>query len=76
VKCRTCGQLYFYEFYEWIDWTGGNDPQYVTYIPVESHEEIEALRKTNEFTLLNFSPRLHKDFPRDATEPTVYWVGR
>ena len=28
LKCRECGQLYFFEFYEWVDWEHGNDPQY------------------------------------------------
>ena len=36
LKCRECGQLYFFEFYERIDWEDGNDPQYLTYIPVET----------------------------------------
>lgn len=76
LRCRQCGQLYFYEFYEWIDWEGGNDPQYRTHIPVESREEINALLNTNEFTMLNFSPRLQSDFPRDAEEPKVFWVGK
>lgn len=75
-RCRRCGQLYFHEFYEWIDWEGGNDPQYQTYIPVESREEIDVLLKTNEFTILNFSPRLQSDFPSDAREPKVFWVGK
>ncbi len=74
LRCKQCGQLYFYEFHEWIDWTGGNDPQYRTYIPVESPDEIEMLRNSTELTLLRFSPRLHSDFPRDAEEPKVYWV--
>jgi hypothetical protein len=76
LKCRRCGQLYFYEFYEWIDWEGGNDPQYQTYIPVESQEDIDSLLNTNEFTILSFSPRLQSDFPRDAREPKVFWIGR
>ncbi len=74
LRCKQCGQLYFYEFHEWIDWTGGNDSQYRTYIPVESRNEIEALLNSTEFTILRFSPRLHSDFPKDAQEPKVYWV--
>ena len=61
LKCRECGQLYFFEFYEQIDWEGGNDSQNVTYIPVETDEEIETLKKASVFELLQFSPRLHKD---------------
>lgn len=76
LRCKSCGQLYYYEFHEWIDWEGGNDPQYRTWIPVESREEIEALNKTDYASLLNFFPRLQSDFPREATEPKVFWVGR
>jgi hypothetical protein len=34
LKCRECGQLYFYEFYEIVDWEEGNDRIYWTFIPV------------------------------------------
>ena len=52
LKCRECGQLYFYEFYEIIDWEHGDDPQYSTYIPVETDAEIETLKKTSPFETL------------------------
>src|SRR5262249_3412112 len=71
-----CGQLYFYEFYETIDWEHGEDPQYSTYVPVETAAEIEALKATDHFDLRQFSPRLQHDFPKDAKVPTVYWVRR
>jgi len=74
LKCRECGQLYFYEFYETIDWEHGEDPQYSTYVPVETAAEIEALKATDHFDLRQFSPRLQHDFPKDAKVPTVYWV--
>jgi hypothetical protein len=76
LKCRECGALYFHEFYEWIDWEDGNDPQYSTYIPVETDAEIEALKTASPFGLLGFSPRLQRDFPKDAAKPTVRWVGK
>ena len=76
MRCKSCGQLYYYEFHEWIDWTGGNDPQYRTWIPVESREEIDALNQTSPLTLLKFLPRLQSDFPKDTNEPKVFWVGR
>lgn len=75
MRCKSCGQLYYYEFYEWIDWEGGNDPQYRTWVPVESREEIEELNKTDHISLLKYFPRLQSDFPRDATEAKVFWVG-
>lgn len=69
LKCRECGQLYFYEFYEEIDWKDGNDPQYRTWIPVQTQEEIAALKDASPFGILQASPRLQCDFPRDAKEP-------
>jgi len=74
LKCRECGQLYFFEFYEQIDWEDGEDPQYSTYIPVETDAQIEALKKTSPFELLQFSPRLQRDYPKGAKAPTVRWV--
>jgi hypothetical protein len=44
LKCRECGQLYFFEFYEWIDREHGNDPQYSKYIPVSTMDEVEMLK--------------------------------
>lgn len=76
LKCRECGQLYFFEFYEWIDWEGGDDPQYSKYIPVEANDEIETLKKSSPIELLQFSPRLQKDFPKDADKPRVFWIGK
>jgi len=66
LKCRECGQRYFFEFYEEIDWAQGNDPQYSTLLPVETDEEIETLKRTSPFELLKYHPRLQHDFPRDA----------
>jgi hypothetical protein len=76
LKCRECGQLYFFELYEEINWEGGNDPQYSTYIPVETKDEIKTLNSASPFGLLDFSPRLQEDFPKDAKKPTVRWIGK
>jgi hypothetical protein len=74
LKCRECGQRYFSEFHEEIDWEGGNDPQYSTWIPVDSDSEIETLKRTSPSELLQFAPRLQNDWPKDATSPTLRWV--
>lgn len=74
LKCRECGQLYFFEFYEEVDWEGGDDPQYSTYIPVETDEEIGTLKSTSPHGLLGYLPQLRKDFPKDAKTSKVYWV--
>ena len=76
LECRVCGQLYFFEFYEQIDWEGGDDPQYTTFVPVDGPEEIEQLKACAPFELLQFAPRLQKDFPKGATRSTFGWVGR
>ncbi len=76
LKCRECGQLYFFEFYEWVDWEHGNDPQYTKYIPVPTVDDAQMLRKASQAELLLFSPSLNIDFPKDAEESTIYWAGK
>jgi len=77
LKCRECGQLYFYEFYEEIDWDAGEDPQYRTYIPVENDAEIEALKKASASELSKYFPRLQRDFPKGAKVPkAAQWIGK
>jgi hypothetical protein len=75
LKCRECGQLYFYEFYEEIDWDEGEDPQYRTYIPVESDMEIEVLKRTSPSELVSYFPRLQSDFPKEGRK-APRWVGK
>ena len=74
LECRECGQLYFYEFYEEIDWVQGNDPQYQTLIPLDSEGDAESLKATSQLGLLAYFPRLQRDFPKEAKKPTVRWV--
>lgn len=76
LECRECRQRYFYEFLEEIDWERGNDPQYTTYVPVESDAEVEALTATTPRELREFSPRIQRDWPSDAAAPTTRWIGR
>lgn len=76
LKCRECGQRYFFEFYETIDWEGGDDPQYTTYIPVQTPEEIEALKQASVFDLSLFSPRLRSERPTGAKAVTIRWIGK
>ena len=73
-QCTRCGQLYFYEFYEKVDWVGGNDPQYRTWIPVEDEESAKELSRMNLFEILQF-PSIRSDFPSDAQDPSKpKWV--
>lgn len=74
LKCRECGQLYFHEFYEVVNF--GDDDMYDTYIPVETEEEIKILSETkNSLELLQFSPRLQYDFERGKNSP-LRWIGK
>jgi hypothetical protein len=74
LKCRECGQLYFFEFYEQVDWEGGNDPQYSKYIPIAGIEDVALLKDTTPIGLLRFTPSLNIDFPKEAKTPKVYWA--
>ena len=73
-KCKFCGQLYFQEFLSWIDWVNGEDPQFQTFIPVDSKEEIGPLLQADESGLQAFSPRLLADWPKGAELPRILWV--
>jgi hypothetical protein len=53
-RCKSCSQLYFYEFFE-TSGPDGDDPQYSTYVPVETQIDIEALKQTDHWGLLDFS---------------------
>ncbi len=70
-KCRECGQLYFYEYYEHVDFDDGNDREYLTYIPVEAPEDIAAMNKGTVFDLMRFFPRLQLQ-----TGLSPAWVGK
>ena len=40
LECRCCGQRYLYDFYETVDWVGGNDPQRVMIVPISDDIEL------------------------------------
>jgi hypothetical protein len=68
LKCRECGQLYIYNFYEEIDFSGGEDTLEVSYIPVETDEEIETLKHAG-------VPEIHWVFPRLVKDSgNVAWL--
>ncbi|MFH1574672.1 MAG: hypothetical protein ABIG68_11855 [Acidobacteriota bacterium] len=68
-RCRDCGQLYLFEFYEEVDWQGGDDPQWSAWIPVTGVEQADEFSKLAPGTLGGL-PGIHVDFPRDADKPT------
>lgn len=73
LKCDECGQLYFYEFKEEIDWDEGNDTQYNTYIPVATLEDADTLSEMDSFKLLTIFPRLQYDTGK-GTKGDIVWV--
>jgi hypothetical protein len=74
VKCCECGQLYFYEFYERVDWDDGDDAQYSTYIPVPEPAEAARMKDLNVYELTIYTPRLQWDHPT-GKPPSVRWIG-
>lgn len=74
LKCSKCEQLYFYEFYETVDWVEGNDPQYIAYMPVESEGDAERLSAMTTMNLLKYRPCIQLDFAKDSHNPSVKWV--
>lgn len=68
------GDLYFFEFHEEIDWLNGNDPQYMTYVPVESEERADEINKLSLFNLHTVTPRIIMDKKADDTQ-VLKWIG-
>ncbi len=72
-KCKTCGQLYFSEFYEVIDIREGDDREYYTFIPVENVEIGDKLNDLSRFELTSFLA-ICMNFPPFNSKP--YWHNR
>jgi MoaA/NifB/PqqE/SkfB family radical SAM enzyme len=51
-QCDSCGALFFHEFYEVIDYSGGDDKCYCTDIHVEDEADADALAKLSPLSLL------------------------
>jgi hypothetical protein len=73
LQCRDCGQRYFYEFYEEVDWVDGDDPQFCTWVPVETDEEVARLKTAGQLGLRTFRPHLCNDHPKGEARK-IYWV--
>ena len=77
LRCKECGQLYFFEFYEEVNWAGkgnGNDYQYSTWIPV-APGVAETLKDKSPLKLLDpeLVPRIQADLTPDGEHP-IHWV--
>jgi hypothetical protein len=75
LKHIPSGELYFYEWYEEIDWVDGNDPQYEMYIPVESKEIAERMSnpEMTHFGGSACTPRIINHWHADDTRE-IRWV--
>ncbi|HEU5086303.1 MAG TPA: hypothetical protein VFT99_02615 [Roseiflexaceae bacterium] len=77
-RCAACSQRFVWVFTETIDWTGGNDPQYWTLIPVTDQESAalrqagEALSERELEALPADRPSLQRDWPSSGAMRS-YW---
>ena len=71
VKCSDCGQLYYYEFYEEIDWDKGEDLQYRLFMPIANKEAVKELNKLSNIDILQHTPRLQFDW---TDKKNISWI--
>jgi hypothetical protein len=71
-RCPACGQLFFYQFREDIDWEKGEDPNWRILIPVKTREEAVTLNDENEFAVLTRRPRIQWSWTDTIEEP--HWI--
>ena len=74
-RCRDCGQLYFYEWCEEIDWVNGDDPRYQTWVPVEE-EDVDDLLKASVWTVRTYTPRIINDSRPDGASVSGWIRGQ
>ena len=70
MRCKVCGQLYFFEFIEIVDFGDGNDNEYYSFIPVNSIEDADKLDALSELELTNYIG-IHMNFPPYNSTP--FW---
>ncbi|HMX33228.1 MAG TPA: hypothetical protein PKC66_13390, partial [Leptospiraceae bacterium] len=71
LKQCDCGQLYFYEMIEFIDFERGEDPIYRTLIPIADEQTAVSLNSKSKFELINFLS-LRYDWPNNEKNARVY----
>ena len=78
-RCSDCGQQFVWVFTEFVDWSGGNDPQYHDVVPV-TDDEAETLRRQRPLDLVAIGKLgvdrrcLRMNWPRDREHPRVFWA--
>jgi hypothetical protein len=70
TRCTECGQLYAVCFVEFIDWGGGNDDQWVFYVPIDAVQEAELRSEPYSVVDLIQTTRHITWHPNDK----VYWT--
>jgi hypothetical protein len=76
-RCRHCSQPFVYVWMEFIDWDGGDDPQYHTLVPVE-RAELETIERRGDDVDIEFIGSLGRDrrrLDRDQPKGGPGWLG-
>ncbi len=72
LKCRECGQLYFFEFLEEIDWSHGKD------LHAHPRQFERSGPRRSQTSHPKRSSRCHhgsaSTFPKKPRARTVYWI--
>lgn len=79
LACPKCPQNFLSVFTEMVDWALGEDPMFWTVVPLDA-VDVAALigstgapRKADLEAMAGDRRSLFRDFPKDASEPTVGW---
>jgi hypothetical protein len=76
--CPACKQRFLSVFTETIDWDDGDDPQYLTVLPLTAAEAAELILQASDLTEATLDAlgtgrkSLHYDHPK-GREARIYW---
>lgn len=68
LRCKECGQLFLYQFFEEVDWEGGNDAQFYLWIPVDTISRAKKFCKKSALEVQTL-PGIRIDFSKEMKEP-------
>ena len=78
LECPNCTQRFISAFSETIDWSGGDDSQFWTLMPITAPEAADLARQGESLTeaklagLATTRRSLRRDYPT-AAAPRIYW---
>lgn len=81
LACSGCGQRFVSVFTELIDWSGGDDPQYWTLLPLTDREADGLVRKGDAVTEARLNAlgpdrrSLRRDYPKAAAPRCIWGTG-